>query len=56
VALRRALANLIDNAVKYGREAEVGLQATRSSSSVRRSAGTLPAIAATVATRPTKRG
>jgi signal transduction histidine kinase len=29
VALRRALANLIDNAVKYGREAEVGLQAGR---------------------------
>ena len=29
VALRRALANLIDNAVKYGREAEVGLQADR---------------------------
>jgi signal transduction histidine kinase len=29
VALRRALANLIDNAVKYGREAEVGLQTQR---------------------------
>ena len=29
VALRRALANLIDNAVKYGREAEVGLQTER---------------------------
>jgi signal transduction histidine kinase len=29
VALRRALANLIDNAVKYGREAEVGLQSER---------------------------
>ena len=29
VALRRALTNLIDNAVKYGREAEVGLKADR---------------------------
>jgi signal transduction histidine kinase len=29
VALRRALANLIDNAVKYGREAQVGLQTGR---------------------------
>ena len=29
VALRRALANLIDNAVKYGREAQVGLQTQR---------------------------
>jgi signal transduction histidine kinase len=29
VALRRALTNLIDNAVKYGRAAEVGLQADR---------------------------
>ena len=29
VALRRALANLIDNAVKYGGVAEVGLQADR---------------------------
>jgi signal transduction histidine kinase len=29
IALRRALTNLIDNAVKYGRVAEVGLQADR---------------------------
>jgi signal transduction histidine kinase len=29
VALRRALANLVDNAVKYGREAQVRLQAER---------------------------
>ncbi|HEX2478005.1 MAG TPA: ATP-binding protein, partial [Geminicoccaceae bacterium] len=29
VALRRALANLIDNAVKYGREAQVGLHTER---------------------------